>query len=48
MLPPPFDRTIEYELYAASDADDMVRLLGQAFACHDPLAVAVGLEPSEF
>jgi len=39
---------IEYGVYVASDADEMVRLLGGVFSRHDPPAVAVGLTASEF
>jgi ribosomal protein S18 acetylase RimI-like enzyme len=39
---------IEYVTYAASDEDEMARLLGTVFSRNDPPAVAVGLEPSEF
>jgi ribosomal protein S18 acetylase RimI-like enzyme len=48
MLPSPDNQPIEYGTYTAPDEDDMVRLLGQVFSRHDPPAVAVGLEPSEF
>ncbi len=39
---------IEYGVYVASDADEMVQLLGGVFSRHDPPAVAVGLTASEF
>ncbi|MGO9125432.1 MAG: GNAT family N-acetyltransferase [Terriglobales bacterium] len=39
---------IEYGVYVASEADAMVRLLGEAFSRHDPPAVAVGLTASDF
>jgi ribosomal protein S18 acetylase RimI-like enzyme len=39
---------IEYGLFAASDADAMVTLLGEAFSRRDPPAVAVGLTAPEF
>ncbi len=41
-------QTIEYGVYAASDAEEMARLLGEVFSRQDPPAVAVGLTPSEF
>jgi ribosomal protein S18 acetylase RimI-like enzyme len=34
--------------YTPSDADDMVRLLGEVFAHRDPPAVALDLTPAEF
>ena len=39
---------IEYGVYAASDADEMAKLLGEVFSRRDPPAVAVGLTASEF
>ena len=39
---------IEYGVYAAQDADEMARLLGEVFSRRDPPAVAVGLTASEF
>jgi len=39
---------IMYGVYAAGDADEITRLLGEAFSRQDPPAVAVGLTPSEF
>ncbi|MGH2360335.1 MAG: GNAT family N-acetyltransferase [bacterium] len=39
---------IEYRVYAAQDADEMARLLGEVFSRQDPPAVAVGLTASEF
>ena len=39
---------IEYALLTKADAEEMMRLLGDAFAGHDPPAVAVGLTPVEF
>ena len=39
---------ITYSVYAATDADEMMRLLGEVFAHRDPPAVAVGLTPAEF
>ena len=41
-------KAIEYGVYAASDAEEMARLLGETFSRQDPPAVAVGLTPSEF
>lgn len=42
------EQVIEYGIYAAQDADEMARLLGEVFSRRDPPAVAVGLTPSEF
>jgi GNAT superfamily N-acetyltransferase len=39
---------IEYGVFAASDGEAMVKLLGEAFSRRDPPAVAVGLTASEF
>jgi len=39
---------IEYSVYAASDADAMVKLLAETFTRRDPPAVAAGLTASEF
>jgi GNAT superfamily N-acetyltransferase len=39
---------VNYSLFAAPDADEMSRLLGDVFADRDPPAVAVGLTASEF
>jgi len=39
---------INYNVYRVSDADEMVRLLGEVFAHRDPPAVAVGLTATEF
>jgi len=39
---------IEYAVYAAQDADEMIRLLGEVFSRRDPPNVAVGLTTSEF
>ena len=39
---------IEYGVYAASDADAMVKLLAETFTRRDPPAVAAGLTASEF
>lgn len=39
---------IEYGVLTESDCEEMVRLLGEAFARRDPPAVAVGLTPGEF
>jgi ribosomal protein S18 acetylase RimI-like enzyme len=39
---------IAYAIYQESDWEDMVRLLGEAFATRDPPAVAVRLTQSEF
>ena len=39
---------IDFSIYTASDADEMVRLLGEVFAHRDPPAVALGLTSSEF
>jgi ribosomal protein S18 acetylase RimI-like enzyme len=47
-MPPSPKQSIEYGIYTASDADEMARLLGEAFAQRDPPAVAAGLTPSEF
>jgi ribosomal protein S18 acetylase RimI-like enzyme len=38
----------DFSLYTASDADEVVRLLGDVFATRDPPAVAVGLTSTEF
>jgi len=38
----------DYVVYTAQDAVEMACLLGEAFSRRDPLAVAVGLTPSEF
>lgn len=38
----------DFSLYTAPDADEMVRLLADVFARHDPPAVAVGLTSTEF
>jgi ribosomal protein S18 acetylase RimI-like enzyme len=48
MPAPAEDPSIEYGVYSASDAEEMARLLGEAFSRQDPPAVAVGLTPSEF
>jgi hypothetical protein len=39
---------LNFSVYTASDADEIVRLLGDVFAHHDPPAVAVDLTSSEF
>ncbi len=39
---------IEYGLYVPSDAEAMVKLLGEVFSRYDPPAVAVGLIAPEF
>jgi GNAT superfamily N-acetyltransferase len=39
---------IEYAVFTESDSEEMVRLLGEAFAKHDPPAVAAGLTAAEF
>ena len=39
---------IQFDVYVASDAEGMTRLLGEVFSRHDPPAVAVGLTPFEF
>ena len=39
---------IEFEVYAASDAEEMTKLLADVFTRHDPLAWAVGVKPLEF
>jgi len=39
---------IEYGTYHSSDAEAMVKLLGEMFSRYDPPAVAVGLTTSEF
>jgi len=39
---------IEYSVYGAQDADEMIRLLGEVFSRWDPPNVAVGLTTSEF
>lgn len=39
---------IEYALFTRSDSEEMASLLGDAFAKHDPPAVAVGLTSAEF
>lgn len=39
---------IEYGTYVSSDAEAMVKLLGEVFSRYDPPAVAVGLTTSEF
>ena len=39
---------IEYGVYAPSDAEAMVKLLGEVFSRHDPPAVAAGLTAAEF
>src|SRR5450631_1032544 len=39
---------IEYGPYVASDADEMTRLLADAFSRYDPLAFAVGVTASDF
>jgi len=40
--------SVNYSLFAATDTDEMSRLLGDVFAHRDPPAVAVGLTGSEF
>ena len=40
--------TINYEVYRASDRDEMAALLGQVFCERDPPAVAAGLTTPEF
>jgi GNAT superfamily N-acetyltransferase len=47
MAPSP-EQLFNYNLYTASDADEMARLLGEVFAESDPPAGAVGLTPFEF
>ena len=47
MAPSP-EQFVNYNLYTASDADEMARLLGEVFAQSDPPAGAVGLTPFEF
>ncbi|MBI1917135.1 MAG: GNAT family N-acetyltransferase [Planctomycetes bacterium] len=39
---------INFSVYTAADANEMVQLLGEVFARRDPPAVAVDLTPSEF
>ena len=39
---------IEYGVYAPSDAEAMMKLLGEVFSRHDPPAVAAGLTAAEF
>ena len=39
---------VDYNVYTASDSDEMARLLGEVFAQRDPPAVAAGLTQSEF
>jgi ribosomal protein S18 acetylase RimI-like enzyme len=39
---------INYGVYAASDADEMAHVLGEAFSDRDPPAVATGLTVAEF
>jgi ribosomal protein S18 acetylase RimI-like enzyme len=39
---------IEYGVFDASDAEDMARLLGDAFSRRDPPAIAIGVTASEF
>jgi ribosomal protein S18 acetylase RimI-like enzyme len=39
---------IEYGVYVPSDAEAMVKLLGEVFSRYDPPAVAAGLTASEF
>jgi ribosomal protein S18 acetylase RimI-like enzyme len=41
-------QTIEYGIYSATDEEEMVRLLGEAFSRRDPPAFAAGLTPPEF
>jgi ribosomal protein S18 acetylase RimI-like enzyme len=45
---PDLPAPIEYSVYAASDADAMVKLLAETFTRRDPPAVAAGLTVSEF
>jgi len=40
--------SIEYGVFAASDANPMARLLGEVFSRRDPPAVAAGVTPLEF
>jgi hypothetical protein len=39
---------IEYAVFVPSDAEAMVKLLGEVFSRHDPPAVAAGITASEF
>ena len=47
---PPSDehQQFDYGAFTARDADEMAQLLGEAFSRRDPLAMAVGVTPSEF
>lgn len=48
MASSPEDPSVKYEIYSATDAEDMTRLLGDVFSCNDPPAYAVGVTASEF
>ena len=48
MADSPEPMQIEYGVYVPSDAEAMVKLLGEVFSRHDPPAVAVGITSSEF
>jgi ribosomal protein S18 acetylase RimI-like enzyme len=48
MAPSSEKLAVQYSVYAASDADEMARLLGKVFSQRDPPAVATGLTSSEF
>ena len=48
MAVPPESMQIEYGVYVPSDAEAMVKLLGEVFSRYDPPAVAAGLNASEF
>jgi GNAT superfamily N-acetyltransferase len=44
----PASQSIEYSIYTASDAKEMIRLLSQVFAERDPPALALGLTEADF
>lgn len=46
--PPQVISGVEYTVCTPADTDEMVDLLAESFARHDPPAVAVGLTPAEF
>ena len=48
MADSPEHMQIEYGVYVPSDAEAMVRLLGEVFSRYDPPAVAAGLTSAEF
>ena len=42
------NQSIQYDIYSATDGEEMARLLGDVFSRHDPPAIALGVTSSEF